>query len=584
MSPGVRDSREIHRRGRELFKAVASQSGVAIFEQPPSSMAWLEPENFQCLQNFHGHLAWVDACEHGMLLSKSWCFASNNACIQHMASRCTHQQKHASIAGVQGSSGQHLSTLTAEYPASLAASLIKHCAFKVSTQPEVRRFQLQTTQSLNQRLDEQKLIPRILAHVGSGNASPPLSEQQSEEAARIAFRAMSVPCPSELAPDEGQPYRLSLLHALATASNDPDLNLVPLLAEGVPTGAVSELPRSMQWPPKPQADLPSELTKCIGNWKAAEAEPETVSALLEKEIANGWVIRTSMSIEQARQHWHKGIAVGKLNVVHAEGKDPRLVLDSTVCGVNPKCAIPERISLPMASDVRLAFLPEDTRSSFVGASFDFTSAHKQIQVHPSEHGLLLFRVADVLYHYRVCHFGARFSAYWWQRTGAFLLRLLHGILGLRPHRAWLFVDDLLAALRRNDADAQLALMVMFFAAISAPISWKKVQFQDNLTWCGWRINFLHETIELTPEKTIRAAQSREGQAKTSRAGSRPSHLGYQPEPRTQILASAIVHRPALAAGLHALCPCAFVAIFPFSIRRQSRAQVSSAWHFYAARL
>ena len=92
----------------------------------------------------------------------------------------------------------------------------------------------------------------------------------------------------------------------------------------------------MQWPPKPQADLPSELTECIGNWKTAEAEPETVSALLEKEIANGWVIRTGMSIEQARQHWHKGIAVGKLNVVHAEGKDPQLVLDSTVCGVNRK--------------------------------------------------------------------------------------------------------------------------------------------------------------------------------------------------------------------------------------------------------
>ena len=75
----VRDSREIHRRGRELFKAVATQSGVAILEQPPSSMAWLEPENFQCLQNFHGRLAWVDACQHGMLLSKSWCFASNSA-------------------------------------------------------------------------------------------------------------------------------------------------------------------------------------------------------------------------------------------------------------------------------------------------------------------------------------------------------------------------------------------------------------------------------------------------------------------------------------------------------------------------
>ena len=114
-----------------------------------------------------------------------------------------------------------------------------------------------------------------------------------------------------------------------------------------------------------------------------------------------------MTIEQARQHWHKGIAVGKLKVVHAEGKEPRLVLDSTVCGVNPKRNIPERISLPMASDVRLAFLPEDTHASFIGASFDFKAAHKQVQVHPSEHGLLLFRYADTLYQYRVCDFGRK---------------------------------------------------------------------------------------------------------------------------------------------------------------------------------
>ena len=206
----VHDSHEIHRRGRELFKAVASQSGVAIFEQPPSSMAWLEPENFQCLKNFHGHLAWVDACQHGVMLSKSWCFASNDACIQHVASRCPHQHKHASIAGVESSSGQYLSTLTAEYPASLAACLIKHCAFKVSTQPEVRNLRKPSLLSLHpvrlrvcdgagmhstadhsipqpnhpltivarawlHWLDAQKLIPKILAHV----THPPLSRNNS---------------------------------------------------------------------------------------------------------------------------------------------------------------------------------------------------------------------------------------------------------------------------------------------------------------------------------------------------------------------------------------------------------------------
>ena len=52
-----------------------------------------------------------------------------------------------------------------------------------------------------------------------------------------------------------------------------------------------------------------------------------------------------------------------------------------------------------------------------------------------------------------------------------------------------------------DAHQQLALIVIFFAT-SAPISWKKVQFQNCLTWCGWSINFLLETIELSPLKTL----------------------------------------------------------------------------------
>ena len=43
--------------------------------------------------------------------------------------------------------------------------------------------------------------------------------------------------------------------------------------------------------------------ECIGNWKAAEAEPDTVSALLDKEIASGWIVHTDMSVEEARQHW-----------------------------------------------------------------------------------------------------------------------------------------------------------------------------------------------------------------------------------------------------------------------------------------
>ena len=75
---------------------------------------------------------------------------------------------------------------------------------------------------------------------------------------------------------------------------------------------------------------------CEGNWKMAEDEPETVQGLLRNEIANNWIVETSLSIADAREKLPLGIAVGKLNVVFAEGKEPRLVLDSAVCQVNTR--------------------------------------------------------------------------------------------------------------------------------------------------------------------------------------------------------------------------------------------------------
>ena len=59
----------------------------------------------------------------------------------------------------------------------------------------------------------------------------------------------------------------------------------------------------------------------------AEDEPETVQSLLRNEIANNWIVETGLSLAQAQEK----LPLGKLNVVFAEGKEPRLVLDSTVC-------------------------------------------------------------------------------------------------------------------------------------------------------------------------------------------------------------------------------------------------------------
>ncbi|CAE7327295.1 unnamed protein product, partial [Symbiodinium sp. KB8] len=65
----------------------------------------------------------------------------------------------------------------------------------------------------------------------------------------------------------------------------------------------------------------------------------------------------------------------------------------------------------------------------------------------SASSLLLFAFNGTLWRYVVCHFGATFSAYWWQRVGS-------------------------------------------------PISWKKASVGDSLIWCGWKFNFAYETVEL----------------------------------------------------------------------------------------
>ena len=148
---------------------------------------------------------------------------------------------------------------------------------------------------------ERNVVPRILARVKSGSPDCPLTPSESLEVADMAHTALQLPCPSDMNPEAGQPYRLHLLQALANSWwGDPDMALLPFLQHGVPTGAVSALPPSQQWPAKkPDTAVPPDLEICEGNWKMAEDEPETVQSLLRNEIANSWIVETGLSLAEA---------------------------------------------------------------------------------------------------------------------------------------------------------------------------------------------------------------------------------------------------------------------------------------------
>ena len=202
----------------------------------------------------------------------------------------------------------------------------------------------------------------------------------------------------------------------------------------------------------------------------------------------------------AAEHWPEGIAVGKLNIVIAEGRDPRLVLDSAVCNANTLCRIPEHVALPSAHEVMRSFQHGDAYGEWIGIALDFKAARKTVKVKHCEQGTLLFEVAEQLYHYTVCHFGAKFSAYWWARLGALLTRTAHALLGDQPHRMWLYVDDLLALLRSANCAQPICVLLAFLSCVNAPVSWKKAQLSQSITWCGSTFHFGLEALHLSQPK------------------------------------------------------------------------------------
>ena len=303
----------------------------------------------------------------------------------------------------------------------------------------------------------------------------------------------------------GQPFRLGLLQALAARTKDPDSALSSFLEAGVPAGILQSIPSSMQWQQRHASGTEDDLDgihllHCQGNWTQAENNPQLLSDLLDKEIQAGWVAPFQGTAQDVHARWPQGSAIGKLNIVTADGKEPRLVLDSTICNANTLCTVPERVSLPSALDVQRTFQHCDAFGSFIGLSLDFKAAHKSVKVSPHEHGCLLFGFQQRLYHYIVCHFGAKFSAYWWQRVGSQITRVLHALLSKHSHKAWLYVDDLLAMLARSSWEDQVVFIICLLSALHAPISWRKAQLGNTITWCGWTFHLDLECLHLVHAK------------------------------------------------------------------------------------
>lgn len=218
--------------------------------------------------------------------------------------------------------------------------------------------------------------------------------------------------------------------------------MISKLDDGVSTGFHHDVPPSGCFPTNDKPDLPeTPLSIHLANWQSADKEPSTSLDLVKEEIKQGWVYKFDGTIDDAKEK-SSHLAIGRLGVAFSDSRPARLVVDSSVCGVNARCSLPERTTLPSAKDVQRCYPLRQNMSDLAGFSLDIKAAHKRVVIREPEQGLLGFQLNGSLFFYRVCPFGATFSAFWWQRLGGWILRFFHHAVWI-PHSAWLYVDDYL---------------------------------------------------------------------------------------------------------------------------------------------
>ena len=535
----LQEQETIHDRGRQILNAAFCKGATVGWETPPSAMTLLLTENTEMLRDWNATCTHVAACHWGMHYPKAWLMCSNDSTIASLGSWCTCPQRHPSFAGKRSSTGAFISADTAEYPTALALAIAQVMTQKCTFQNKVIHWSQPLTRpsptptkkflndgggipstgdwSVNHHADifaslreriwqygcETKLHTRVEQHLREQRPDPPLTEMELNPLKQIMNHwASEQGWNLDWSIATGQKFRLKILETMAEYTRDPDLALHPHLQAGVPTGVLEDIPPSYIFPPKTsQSSVAHHLQSFSENWKGAMDDPDLTWKLIEEEMQQGWVEEIQGGMEAAHQRWEH-IAVGKLNVVHSDNRKPRLVLDSSCCNVNQRCTLPETMVLPTVDDVRASFDPFDVGGHVTGLSLDIQAAHKQIRLAPQDQGLVMFTFNDRVFHYKVSHFGGRFSAFWWARFGAYLIRLLHRWLAA-PHKAFLYVDDILVLIPSSRTLETVWLTVTFLMLLGTPLSWKKAQLGPQISWIGWSFDFNYMTVQLMDEKVTK---------------------------------------------------------------------------------
>ena len=548
-------SREIIHRSLNLLHVNHIHGGYSSLEQPLSAMSWDEPKVQEARRDFLHESAIISHCrvkpDEDASLNKHWQFVSNITGFHRAELQCTCTTKHDSFAGKREPDGTFTSRKTAEYPQKLVVHLagflrlddppsgdgefvawdsvmsnlprkppakfehIPDGAGLVSSALWPLPFKLDIFRNLRKRLESIAVhhdIPRTLPnHIQSKRNSIPFNEEilrETHEAFQTFFSEHGEIPSFQISPD--QPFRLMALKQLTHLMSDPDQGLIPLLEQGVDLGIQSPIPPSGTWPTKTETQNELPITPSFSifedNWHSAEADEDSLKELIQQEIDDGFVTAVG-TLQQAQEQFGANLAIGKLGIASQQHSKKRLVLDSTVSGLNPlsQTAIQEKCSYPKLSNLQQCMTPATYKPCML-LNLDIKSAHKRIKVKPQHQGLLAFQFRDMVYHYKVLHFGGTCSAYYWTRLAAIFLRFFHQFL-YTFHFALVFVDDFIFGLDAVAAPLQASTLLLCIAFLNIPLSWHNLELNHRITWIGWSIDSWSDTVSIPEDKISKLVEN-----------------------------------------------------------------------------
>ena len=88
-----------------------------------------------------------------------------------------------------------------------------------------------------------------------------------------------------------------------------------------------------------------------------------------KDVSAGFAYILPGGAAEAVQKWGSNVAAGRLGVVQAPGRKPRLIGDGSISGANRACIIPEKARLPGLSSVQRFLSESGSGSAWVALSF-----------------------------------------------------------------------------------------------------------------------------------------------------------------------------------------------------------------------